>query len=55
MRFAKPGISAVVQPLLELGETAAKIVLNRIVGDTGDSRHVVLQSTLAVRGSVRSI
>ena len=55
MRFAKPGISAVVQPLLELGETAAKIVLSRIVGDTGDSRHVVLQSTLAVRGSVRSI
>jgi len=55
MRFAKPGISAVVQPLLELGEAAASTVLSRIQGDTSATRHVVLQSKLAVRGSVRDL
>ncbi len=55
MRFAKPGISAVVQPLLELGETAARIVLSRIRGETSGMRHVVLLPRLAVRGSVQGM
>ena len=55
MRFGKPGITAVVQPLLELGETAARTVLARIHGDASPARHTVLMPRLSERGSVRDI
>lgn len=55
MRFSKPGITAIVQPLIEMGQTAAKIVLSRIEGQGDGRRNVVLQSTLAVRGSIMKI
>ncbi len=52
MRFAKPGITAIAQPLTELGEWAAATVLAHIRGEGGGPRHVVLPPTLTVRGSV---
>lgn len=52
MRFSKPGITAIAQPLTEMGETAAKLILARIDGQTDDHHHVVLKPTLKVRGSV---
>lgn len=55
MRFAKPGVTAIAQPLIALGETAATIALARIRGEDGASRHVELPPTLAARGSVRRL
>lgn len=55
MRFSKPGITAIVQPLIEMGKTAANVVLSRIEGESSNSLHIVLQSTLATRGSVTKI
>jgi len=52
MRFSKPGVTAIVQPLIALGEAAATIVLARIKGECGADRHVVLATSLAPRGSV---
>ena len=52
MRFSKPGITAIAQPLTELGVTAASLVLSRIDGQGGEHRHAVLTPTLTVRGSV---
>lgn len=52
MRFSKPGITAIAQPLMEMGETAAGLVLARIDGEAEDHRQIVLKPTLTVRGSV---
>jgi LacI family transcriptional regulator len=54
MRFSKPAITAVAQPLTELGETAAQLVLSRTEGDIGGGRHIALRPTLTLRGSVAS-
>ena len=52
MSFLKPGITAVVQPLTEMGEAAARLVLARIAGDDGAPQHLSLQPEYALRGSV---
>ena len=52
MRFSKPGIPAVAQPLTELGQAAARLILRRIDGQAGPAEHITLQPTLALRGSV---
>lgn len=52
MSFIKPGITAVAQPLTELGRTAAKLLLERLSGFEGPPRHARLDPTLVTRGSV---
>jgi len=55
MKFLTPGITAVAQPLTELGEIAASLMLARIEGgDDGVEQHRVLTASLTVRGSVVS-
>lgn len=54
MAFIKPGITAVAQPLMEMGEQAARLILSRIKGEQGEEQHLALQPTLAHRGSVAS-
>jgi LacI family transcriptional regulator len=52
MTFYRPGITAVTQPLKEIGRQAAKLMLERIkVGDAPPS-HVELEAVLTERGSV---
>ena len=46
----RPRLTAVAQPTYEIGETAARLVLERIGGDAvGGPRRVVLQTRLIVR------
>ena len=52
MRFLRPGISAIAQPLNEMGRTAARLILARINGDTSPFQHQILAPSLRVRGSV---
>ena len=52
MRFFRPGITAVAQPLNEMGRAAARLVLARIEGDRAPAQHLVLQAELQWRGSV---
>lgn len=52
MSFLKPAITAVVQPLTAMGETAARLMLDRIGGGESPPRHVTLELSLARRGSV---
>lgn len=52
MSFVRPGITAIAQPLTEMGEAAARLMLDRIAGGREDARHVALEPTLSLRGSV---
>ena len=52
MSFIKPGISAVVQPLTDMGEAAARLILARINGHEGDPQRLALKPAFAERGSV---
>ncbi|MDB5551578.1 MAG: alanine racemase [Rhizobium sp.] len=52
MSFLKPGISAVVQPLTEMGEAAARLILARINGDESEPQSLALKPAFADRGSV---
>jgi len=52
MSFLKPGIAAVVQPLIDMGETAARLILARINGEEGVPRHLALRPEFAERGSI---
>lgn len=54
MRFLRPGITAIAQPLNEMGRAAARLVLARINGDTTPFQHQVLSPVLQTRGSVAS-
>jgi DNA-binding LacI/PurR family transcriptional regulator len=47
-----PSLSSVFQPGYQLGATAARILLDRVQGDTRAARHVVLQTELRIRESV---
>jgi LacI family transcriptional regulator len=44
-----PALSSVSQSGYQLGTTAARILLDRIAGDTGPARHVVLETSLNIR------
>jgi LacI family transcriptional regulator len=46
-----PALSSVYQPGYQLGTTAAQILIDRVGGDKGPARHVVLATELRIRGS----
>jgi LacI family transcriptional regulator len=52
MRFIRPGITAIVQPLTTMGQQAANLVLERIRGGQMEKQALALPTTLAERGSV---
>lgn len=52
MSFIKPGIAAVVQPLTEMGEAAARLMLARVEGDGSKPQYLALQPKFAARGSI---
>jgi DNA-binding LacI/PurR family transcriptional regulator len=47
-----PALCSVSQSGYQLGTTAARILLDRIAGDIGPARHVVLETSLNLRNSV---
>ena len=47
-----PSLSSVSQSGYQLGTTATRILLDRIQGDTGPAKHVVLETALKLRDSV---
>jgi LacI family transcriptional regulator, galactose operon repressor len=56
MEMVRPGITAVAQPTLELGRTAARLLIRRLDDSNGEGEPVVecLQPALVVRGSTAS-
>ena len=52
MGFHRPGISAVLQPMAEIGRAAAELLLERLASRREEPRHVVLPARLIHRGSV---
>lgn len=48
-----PPLSTIEQPTYEIGATAARLLMDRINGDTSPPRHVTLSSQLHVRESSR--
>ncbi len=55
MSFMSPGYDAVAQPRRRMGETAAKMLIDRISGLAEAPRHLRLAPQQAMRGSVRAI
>jgi LacI family transcriptional regulator len=53
MKFVGPGISAVSQPIHEVGKAAAELLLGRIDGNAEPALHMVLPVQLIERGSVQ--
>jgi DNA-binding LacI/PurR family transcriptional regulator len=47
-----PSLSSVSQSGYQLGATAARILLDRLEGDTGPAKHIVLETELRLRHSV---
>lgn len=47
----EPALSSVSQPGYQLGTTAARILLDRIQGDKGPAKHIVLETSLNLRQS----
>jgi DNA-binding LacI/PurR family transcriptional regulator len=47
-----PALSSVSQSGYQLGMTAARILLERIGGDSGPAKHVVIETSLKIRDSV---
>jgi LacI family transcriptional regulator len=47
-----PSLSSVSQSGYQLGTTAARILLDRLEGDQGPAKHVVLETSLKLRHSV---
>jgi LacI family transcriptional regulator len=50
-----PSLSSVHQSGYQLGATAARIVLDRVSGDTSPAKHCVLQTELKIRESVAAL
>ncbi len=55
MTFHQPPISAVVQPVNEMGKAAAKLVLERIDGLQDEPRHIALAPDFIRRGSILAV
>jgi LacI family transcriptional regulator len=53
MRFYQPAVTAVLQPTRKMGETAARLVLDRIHGEPSPARREVLETTLIRRASIQ--
>jgi LacI family transcriptional regulator len=47
-----PSLSSVHQSGYQLGATAARIVFDRVSGDTGPAKHIILETELKIRESV---
>jgi LacI family transcriptional regulator len=52
MSFLKPSITAVAQPLAEMGRTAARLMLESLSSGTAPQDQIVLSASLVWRGSV---
>jgi LacI family transcriptional regulator len=50
--MTSPTLSSVSQPGYQMGTTAAGILIDRVRGDDGPPKHVVLDTALKIRGSV---
>lgn len=49
MGFLKPGITAIAQPLAEIGQATTRLILARLAGGEPATEHLILQSTLVWR------
>ena len=47
-----PSLSSVSQSGYQLGTTAARILLDRLEGDKGPARHIILETSLKIRHSI---
>ena len=47
-----PPLSSVSQPGYQMGSTAARLLVDRVRGDHGPPKHVVIETALKIRGSV---
>jgi DNA-binding LacI/PurR family transcriptional regulator len=52
--FTEPPLTSIMQPSYQLGHAAARLLLDRIEGDTSPPRHIVLKTELKIRDSVQS-
>lgn len=52
MSFLRPGVTTISQPRLAMGEAAARMLLERIDGESYPSRTVLMPAELVERGSV---
>jgi LacI family transcriptional regulator len=52
MTFLRPGVTAVAQPLTEMGEAAARLMLDSLATGEPPHEHLVLHAKLVWRGSV---
>ena len=55
LQFAEmtsPPLSSVSQPGFQMGTTAARILIERVRGDNGPAKHIVLETALKIRDSV---
>jgi LacI family transcriptional regulator len=50
--MTSPPLSSVSQSGYQMGSTAARILIERVQGDTGAAKHVVLETALTIRDSV---
>lgn len=50
--MTNPPLSSVSQPGYQMGTTAAGILIDRVRGDAGPAKHVVLKTALKLRHSV---
>ena len=50
--MTNPALSSVSQSGYQLGTTAARILLDRIQGDTGPAKHFILETSLRLRDSI---
>ena len=51
--ITEPALTSIIQPSYQLGSTAARLLLNRIGGDTSPAQHIVLKTELAMKDSVQ--
>lgn len=52
MGYIKPGITAIAQPVMEMGRAAARLMLDGLASNTQPREQLVLQASLVWRGSV---
>jgi LacI family transcriptional regulator len=50
--MTSPPLTSVSQSGYQMGTSAARILIDRVLGDDGPARHLVLETVLKVRGSV---
>jgi DNA-binding LacI/PurR family transcriptional regulator len=50
--MTSPPLSSVSQPGYQIGTTAARILIDRVKGDDGPAKHIVLETALRIRGSI---